>query len=379
MPSAAAPPPNVLGTPTDLTSDAERMISYRHQEHLWQTADGAHHLVLNRGSLAPAPGLSLYSSYDGGSSWLLQQTFAATDDQSTGDGQLAGDDLSVVYRTSAGAIAFAQLHYDASSRTWTPMLSETVFASTQAEGLNPALATDSRGTVWCAFAAHNFATNAWNLRLISRAGGGNVWVDTGLVFGPTERSSERSARPVAIPGGMGMMYTSKGTFYWAMRSDALPDNSPWDVGMVYVGGSSFQRDPYSSHFSVVVDDQGNAHAAIADAVYLRRSFTGGTWSAPKDLNQGKNTPYLQIALANGKVAVGWSAARTKGSVVVSADGGYTFAPVAYLVLPPDAPGVKWGNARTEMPTRSTGPVAPLLQQYEDNAVQRLLLFRVPTP
>ena len=49
---AGAIVPTIQATLTDLTSSTERMISYRHQEHLWQTADGAYHLVFNRGALS---------------------------------------------------------------------------------------------------------------------------------------------------------------------------------------------------------------------------------------------------------------------------------------------------------------------------------------
>ena len=55
----------VLSHPTDLTSYAELMISYRHQEQLWQTPDGALHLLANRGTSRANPGLVLLSSYLG--------------------------------------------------------------------------------------------------------------------------------------------------------------------------------------------------------------------------------------------------------------------------------------------------------------------------
>ena len=380
---AGAATPSVQSTPTDLTGSADRMISYRHQEHLWQTADGAHHLVLNRGALAAVPGLSLYSSYDDGSTWVLQQTFAGTDDLSTADGQLAGDELSVAYRTAAATIAFARLQYDANARTWSVTASETVFASSRLEALNPALAIDSRGTVWCAMATHDLVTNGWNLRLISRAGGGNVWVDTGLVFGPTDRSSQRSARPVTLPGGMGMVFTVRGATYWAMRSNALPDNSAWDVSTVYAGTSSMRTDVYASHFSVVVDDAGHVHLVSVEdyeALYFRRDAASGAWAPASRLSDGSgNTGFVQVALTNNNVTAGWSAGRGRGAVVVSRDGGTSFAPAASLVLPPAAPGVKYMAGRVEMPTRTTGAIVPLLQQYEDNGVQRLMVFKVPTP
>jgi hypothetical protein len=326
------------------------------------------------------PGLTLYSSYDGGSTWSLQVAFANTDDDTTADGVLSGDDLSVVYRTATGYAQFMQLHYDASLRSWTVTASETAYASAQFEAVNPALATDSRGTVWCAFVARDRATNDVNIRLMSRAGGGNVWTDTGLVFGPTDhRSIERSARPIALPGGMGMVFAVREVTYWATRTDDLPDNSPWAVSTLYVGATSFRTtDPYASHFSVVADGQGNVHVATIDnydVYYLRRSANTGAWSAPLKLDDDKNVAYLQLALTNGKVTAGWSVQRGRGSIMTSPDGS-VFTPAASLVLPPDGPGVRYGTARVEMPTKSSGPIK-MLQQYEDNGVQRLMLFTVP--
>lgn len=40
----------VMAVTTDLSSDNERVISYRHQQHLTQTSDGALHLLMNRGT-----------------------------------------------------------------------------------------------------------------------------------------------------------------------------------------------------------------------------------------------------------------------------------------------------------------------------------------
>lgn len=76
----------VRAVESDLSGDNERIISYRHQQHLSQTSDGGFHLLLNRGSLAPASGLTLYSSYDGGQTWSFAQAFGNTGDKSMGDG-----------------------------------------------------------------------------------------------------------------------------------------------------------------------------------------------------------------------------------------------------------------------------------------------------
>ena len=380
--ASAAGPPSVQATLTDLTGNSERIISYRHQEHLWQTSNGAYHLILNRGTLPPAPGLALYSSYDGGSSWVLARSFADTNDNSTSDGVLNGDDLSLVYQTSSGNVIFEKLHYDGSMRTWTVLNSETAYASSQFEAINPALDTDGRGTVWCAFDARDRVTNDVNIRMFSRTGGGSTWTDTGLIFGPTDhRSIERSARPLAMSGGMGMIFTVRETMYWATRTDTLPDNSAWTISTLFVGTPAFRTvDPYASHFSAVVDAQNNVHVVTIDnydVFYFKRSAGSGSWTTQVQLDDDKKAAYLQGAFANGKLTAGWSVQRGRASIVQSSDSGATFQTVAYLVLPPDAPGVSYGTARVEMPTRTNGPIV-MLQQYEDNGVQRLMLFKVPS-
>jgi hypothetical protein len=380
-------PPTILATTTDLTGTAERMISYRHQEHMWQTADGALHLVLNRGALQPGPGLSLFSSFDGGSTWSFMQNFANTDDDATADGVLQGDDLSLVYPTVDGAIAFAELHYNSVVRSWSLTGAATAFWSSQFAGLNPALAVDSTGTIWCAFVARERAN--WrkdtNIRMVNRVSGGPFWTDTGLVFGPTDdQSIERSARPVRTANGMGMVYSVRGSTFWATRTNGMPDNVPWSTSTIYVSSypTSPKSDPYASHFSVATDASGTIHMVVADnyqVLYFRYSGAG-SWTPVVMLDTGsKKAGYPQIGVVNGKLAVAFSLHQgDKSLLLVSADNGITFSTVAQLVHPAASGGVTYGTARVEIPTRATGTLA-VLQQYEDNGLQRLMLFTVPPP
>jgi len=386
---AASPrrPPTVLATATDLTGAAERMISYRHQEHMWQTADGALHLVYNRGALQPGPGLVLFSSFDGGSTWSFMLNFANTDDESTADGVLQGDDLSLVYPTADGSIAFAELHYNSVVRSWSFTSAATAFSSSQWVALNPALGVDSTGTIWCAFVVRE-RTN-WrkdtNIRMVNRVSGGPFWTDTGLVFGPTDdQSVERSARPVRTANGMGMVYSVRGSTFWATRANGMPDNVPWTVSTIYVSpyATSPKFDPYASHFSVATDDSNTIHMVLADnfqVLYFRHSGAG-PWTPAVMLDTGgKKAGYPQIGVVNGKLAVAFSLHQgDKGLLLVSADGGVTFPTAAQLAHPAASGGVTYGTARVETPTRTTG-VLTVLQQYEDNGLQRLMLFTVPPP
>ena len=65
------------------------------------------------------PGLVLMSSRDGGATWLVKASFARTNRNTTGDGQLDGTTLSVVFGNADGAIVFAQLSFDAATQAWT--------------------------------------------------------------------------------------------------------------------------------------------------------------------------------------------------------------------------------------------------------------------
>src|SRR5688500_303362 len=134
---ARAAPPAISPEPTNLSGNSELMISYRHQERMWQTSDGALHVVINRGMSPPNPGLVLNSSYDGAVTWVVQITFANSNRNSTVDGMLQGSLLVLVYATTDGGVSFAQLPYDSALRTWQVNRSETVFYSSQLDVDNP--------------------------------------------------------------------------------------------------------------------------------------------------------------------------------------------------------------------------------------------------
>ncbi|WP_425259605.1 hypothetical protein ACPOLB_01905 [Rubrivivax sp. RP6-9] len=380
--TAHAAVPRIQAGFTNLSSDSDRIISYRHQEHLWQTADGAFHLVMNRGTLTPGPGLCLYSSHDGGTSWSHQWTFLGTDTDSVSDGQLAGDLLSVLYQTVTGHLVHQQLRYDAAGRGWTVERDEMALVSDATAGINPGMAADALGNLWCCFVARDRITNDVQLRLLVRPAGATGWSDTGVVFGPTDRRSiERSGRPVPIAGGMGIVFTVREMTYWAQRSDTQALDAPWDVTTVFAGTPAFRTtDPYASHFSVVADDAGSVHLATIEEnrmLHFTRDAATGRWSTSGILLSGtKKLAYGQNCIANGRLMVAWSVQRGFGNLVESTDGGRSFSETAVLVLPANADGVSYGQARVELPTRCSGPLLAL-QQYSDNGVVRLMRFLVP--
>src|SRR5690348_7943712 len=63
---------------TPLTGTADRMISYREQNHSWQTSDGAFHLLINTGNQPGRDALRLYTTRDQGATWTPGPTIAST-------------------------------------------------------------------------------------------------------------------------------------------------------------------------------------------------------------------------------------------------------------------------------------------------------------
>jgi len=379
---AQAQPVPVLSQATDATSNSELMISYRYQEHMWQTPDGALHLLANRGSLRPNPGLVLLSSYDGGVTWLVKVAFARTNRNGTADGQLDGTTLSVVFASADDAIVFAQMSYDSATKAWTVNRTESVYRASGMEAENPALAFDDAGVAWCSFPVTYSSSSDIELRWFYRPTEGS-WVDTGVVVGPTDnRSKERSARPIKVSGGMGLIYRVNKTTYWTTRPNGAAPDVLAAPQIIHVGTARAVRsDPYASHFSAVADDGGHLHLAVADdgaAMYLRYSMLDGSWTVPRQINGSDSLSYLQIGLANGQVQLSLSASRGSGAVYLSNDYGDTFTAAFTLRLPPASDGISYKTGRVETVTRSNGTLA-VMQQYEDQNTQRLMVYPVPVP
>ena len=312
------------------------------------------------------------------------QAFADTDPMSTGDLLLVGDELWMVYHTSAHVVMFAQLRWDTVPRVWTLLTLQQAFASTQWDAQNPALAVDELQTIWVGFSTRKGRGQAavGNIRVVNRVGGGTLWTDPNLVFGPTDQKpAERSARPVAVPGGMGMVWTAHEVTYWSQRPNGLPDNSAWQTVTILTGVAGKVDDPYASHFNVVADAAGIHVITIEnfDILYLRLDLTTGQWSAPVVLDDSRKVTYAQISSANGKLAVAFSVQRGKGRMIVSGNGGVTWAPACDLQLITTYPGIRYNTARVEMPSRFTGATLPILQQYADDESEKAMLFRVPAP
>ncbi|MCK7501602.1 MAG: hypothetical protein MZW92_74990 [Comamonadaceae bacterium] len=198
-------------TPTTIAGSETRMISYRHQNHMWQTADGWTHLLANVGPQGDGSALRMFSSGDGGVTWAPGIAVADTDGSSTADGFLAGNVLYATWAATGGRIAFASLQWDPTGRAWRVTRSETAFASDRFKAVNPSVARDGVGRFWLGFTTQDAASGEYALKMLRRTSTALGWVDSGLVFGAPDRlSNERSIRPVAVAGGVGAVWSLHG-------------------------------------------------------------------------------------------------------------------------------------------------------------------------
>lgn len=381
IPLAMAAPVTLAGAQTPLSGNSERLISLRHQNHMWEAADGSTYLILNRGTQGGTDALQVYSSPDHGLSWYPGPRLPGSSSASTSDGYLTNGTLYVTYTTTAGTIVFTALKQVKLSAigAWKTLGSETVFSSPDAIAINPAMAIDATGTVWLAFVAQDLATGDYSIKMLRNAPSDGSWVDTGFTFGAVDNASiERSARPVATATGMGMVYAVHEQVFWASREDAWDLGQPWARQLLFTSTSN-DNDPYASHFSVAADAQKNVHMALSDGGrvrYFRRDSATAAWSA-KWISGNINAGYVQTSIVGGDVVV---ASNNNSNVVVSRslDGGSTFTTPYTLVHPAPAGGVSYPYPRIETAGHTAGPML-LLQQYVDNNTQRLLLFSVPLP
>ena len=375
--SALAGPTVLTPVVTPFTSTADRMISYREEEHSWQTPDTAFHLMINRGDQPGDNALQLYSTLDGGANWIAGPSLPASNQYSTQDGMLRGKTLAVVYSTDTQAVEYRAFLWDPVSATWTQTDSQTVFASAGQQGINPCIARDDVGNLWVPLVVMDLGTDDNEIRMMIRLLGTSNWIDSGLVFGISDGPTvERSAKPVPIPGGMGMVYTVHDKMYWASRDNSAPPTAPWNTQLLYTYTGT-HTDPFSSHFSLVSDNRGNVHLALVDGgrlLYLRYNAANQTWKQ-RWLTNDIDAGYPQVSMVNNSLVIAVNNSSNAG-VFVSPDLGKTFTHSYALRHGAAAPGVSYRYPRLETAATSSGPML-LFQQYTENGVDRLLQYVVP--
>lgn len=370
----------IPSTPSNISGTVERMISYRNQNHMWQTADGATHALVNVGNQPNGTSLRMHTSLDNGVSWVGSVELPVTDFTSTSDGFLQGNNLFVVYSTTSGGVAFSQLRYDPATTTWTLGATESAFQSDTLVASNPTVARDAQGRYWAAFTTQDADNNA-NIKMVLRPTTAPGWVDTGFVFGPTDNLSldktERGARVVTVAGGVGLVYTVRQDVFWAKRQNSWPVTQPWARSPAYADKGE-DNDPYGSHFSVTVDGQSNVHMAMVDGgqmLYLQLANGAQKWTR-KVLTAPVRAAYVQI-LTSGSTLMLVGNDKTTAVVFQSTNGGSTWAKTHLLLHPPSDGISNYDNPRMELPGNNPASPVPVLQQYRERNIQRTISFRVP--
>lgn len=381
---AQAALPNLWATPTDLTSSADRMISYRFQDRMWQTPDGGTHLIVNRGSLSPGAALTMCSSYDNGRTWALKLALADTDHTSTCDGILNGNELNLVYSNPAGQIRQTSLAYDPGALTWTAGEALTVFAAEGTTAMSPSLVRDNIGAQWCSFVTQNDATLETALELAFRnRSATSTWGDTGLVFGAIDNVEdvERAGCLVRLANGVGMFYTWHDDIWWATRTDGSPIVSEWTHTLLWRSDppGSGHRGKWGGHFSIAADDIGNLHVATVDdgrIVYFRYIEQTGLWDPMIALTGSIGAAYTQITYCAGRLVIVGNV-QSQARSFQSDDLGASFRATANLRHPASGgSGIDYSSPLLESPSISRNPI-PVLQLYSQGGVNKLMRFEVP--
>jgi hypothetical protein len=376
----------LYGNVNSFTSSADRMISYRNQQHSWQTSDGGLHIMINLGTVSSGASLGVFSSFDGGNTWQQTMSFPNTDQYSTSDGALSTtngvEQLQLAYATAetTGQIIFVTATYDSATQSWTQGAPQTVFAATGYVGSNPAFSVDGTGTVWCGFIAQQTTTTKYSIQMAYLPAQASTWSTTGLVFGAVDGNKQKSVRPVPYPGGAAMVYQDDENMYFAYRENAWTPGTPWTTALLFTNLPPPSQDPYDTHYSVIADANLNLYMAFIGAgqqLYFSSYSSGvGTWSAPVELlKKPVQAAYPEVTISDGNVVV---LVNDLNSVVVfqSNDEGQTFYPVQALLHPPVTTGYDYNNPRIEVPKPATNPM-PVWQQFVYGTAQELILFSVP--
>jgi hypothetical protein len=377
---------SIYGAVTSITSVADRMISYRNQQHSWQTSDGALHIMVNLGTVSSGASLAVYTTLDGGNTWTQTISLPNTDQFSTSDGALSTTNgvtqLQLAYATaqSSGQILFVTATYNSATGTWKLQAPQTVFAAAGYAGSNPAIAADSTGTIWCGYIAEAMATAHYGIQMSYRPAQASTWSSTGLVFGAVDGNMQKSVRPVPYAGGAAMVYQDDSNMYFAYRENTWTPRTPWATTLLFTDLPPPSQDPYDTHYSIINDAELNLYMGFIGAgqqlYFSKYTSSAGNWSVPLDVLKKPVQPaYPEVTISGGNVVL---MVNDLNSVVVfqSNNAGQTFVPLQALRHPVATSGYDYNNPRIEVPKPATNPM-PVWQQFVYGTTQELMQFSVP--
>lgn len=373
----------ILGTKTNLKSTADRMISYRHQRHMWVTNDGAIHVLFNKGKNSYGASLVLYSSFDDGKSWKWMLSIPNTNGQSTADGFLVKKKLSLAYSSTTGSILFLPITYNFLAKKWVSGHAITAYQSRIFVATNPTIVVDNKGYLWTAFVVQQNFTKNYSIKLFNSSNQGLNWDNTYVSLGAIDKSARKSARLVALKDRIGVIYTNDDTFYWAYKIDRFFFNTPWRSQSIFAYQPSSNNSLYSSHFNLVSDSLDNIHLTTHDLgklIYLKFDGQNQNWKPKKILSDDVRASYTQVSLStDNKLFIAYNRL-TQVGVLESSDYGESFKFINLLTNPErsDFPG----NTVNFKPPRIITPAIisnqlPLLQQFQIDRGYSLVYFNLP--
>lgn len=373
LPIPAAAISLVNGDFTGISSSADGMISFRHQERYWVSTDGAQHLLVNLGADQEPSSLVLMTRPPDSNSWQVAFVLPNTNQTSSADSLQGNNQLRIVYSDAEGGIRFALANYDIGSGQWQAPTVSQVYDGTNNVGRGPTLVFDGDGVAYVAFTATERAiTGRINIRLYSRQAPLDDWQDTGKRWGHLNIAAGKSARLVATSDGIGLIYTDQFRNASGTVSSSLNWSVPADAGSV--GGAWVDqeihhliydgRDPFGSHFNVVGDKLGNLYLvwAISKKVrYFRYQGSSRAWNySDWLLPYSHRAAYVQITRhSDGRLY----AVFNFGAYLVvmeSLDNGFVFDLKA-LLWHPNRLNQDWTHPRVETPQLFSGTLN-ILQQ-----------------
>lgn len=316
--------PTYSGTTTGLYGDSVRMVSMRLQNHMVETPDGAHHVLINLGALG---GLTIASSTDEGASWTKGAAIPNTDGQSTSDFVLApdGGGAHVVYSDRLGDVLYRA--YDYTGGDWVLLEEAAVASGSALDPLHPTFAIGPDDDLWTAF---NGTTAEGDLAIAvyTAAGSAEPWQMEEVWTFP--EADVGAARVLGTTEDVHIVHTAGDSLFAMARGQ----DASWDSELLLTYGG-LQEDPFRTHFSVLADGD-DIHVATGDGekrvVYLGYDGSTGTWEAPRALSDQVGANYMQISKSEDDELYIIYNDRDADllRVLESTDGGATFAPEAEL-------------------------------------------------
>jgi hypothetical protein len=283
----------ITGDLTGIWSTTEDMISLRHQEHSWITADGSVHLIVNQNKQ-----FSLFSSSDGGLNWQKKLSIASPGGT---DGLLIDNSLFITYPSLQGGIKLAQLNYNSIDLSWSLVQTKNVCQKQDFAASVPSLTIDDRQNIWITFINKDKINNLESIELLYSNDGGINWQEPIVNLPapiPLEGSNRtrQSAKLLSFSGGVGLVYIYQDTFNWAYRLNDWSADTPWQEQQIFQYTNRLSNDG-RGHFSLVVDSLDNIHVVTADRtglVYLKFNSQQQIWETPKLLTNVP-TAYMQVS------------------------------------------------------------------------------------